>query len=284
MIGLIAIRGEADALLKFITVQITTEHLQARLYRGNLAGRAVVLAEVSPGKVQTAAVTQHLIDTYGAGLVMSCGSAGALAPQLQIGDVILANTLTLHDFGLYAKGGFQHLGFFDHNNPDGRHYQQMLHVNPALLATAQQAVHAIKWPEITPAIHTGCLVSGDQVIADDTKKQWLHHSFNALAVDMESGAMAQIAYLNHVSWLAVRAVSDSADSAIDFGWQGLVTFSGEPETPLTRLKKRFWVMGAAARKPLLVKSALNFRQAIQKAAANAAMATVAIIFGLEQSQ
>ena len=198
MIGLIAIRGEADALLKAITIETTTAHLQARFHRGHLAGKSVVLAIVSPGKVQTAAATQHLIDVYKIELIISCGSAGALAPQLQVGDIVLADTLTLHDFGLYAKGDFQHLGFVDPHHSDGLHYRRMLQVDSALLAAVQQATFNIEWPNPTPKILTGYLVTGDQMVADETKKQWLHHTFNALAVDMESGAMAQIALLQKI--------------------------------------------------------------------------------------
>ncbi len=223
MIGLIAIRGEANALLKSLHIKSTTEHFQARLHRGDLAARPVILAEVSPGKVHTAAVTQHLIDRHDVKLMMSCGSAGALAPQLQVGDIVLADMLTLHDFGLYAKGDFQHLGFIDHDHPDGLHYRRMLEVDPALLAHAQQVTRTLEWPEAAPNILTGCLVSGDQVVADETKKQWLHQTFNALAVDMESGAMAQVAFLNTIPWLAIRAISDSADSTIDFGQREFIT-------------------------------------------------------------
>lgn len=284
MIGLIAIRGEADALLKSIDVETTTQHLQARFHRGHLAKHPVVVAEVSPGKVQTAAATQHLIDVYDVELMVNCGSAGALAPQLQVGDVILADALTLHDFGLYAKGDFQHLGFFDHDHPDGLHYRRMLTADPTLLSTAQQAALNIKWAGSAPKIHTGRLVSGDQVISDDTKKQWLHHTFNALAVDMESGAMAQVAFLNNIPWLAIRAVSDNADSTVDFGQRDLITYTDESGTTLTKLKKSAWLVGAAARNPGMVKSALNFRQAIRQAAANAATVILAIIPRLEQSQ
>jgi nucleoside phosphorylase len=115
------------------------------------------------------------------------------------------------------------------------------------------------------------------VIADDTKKQWLRNTFNALAVDMESGAMAHVASLNNIPWLAIRAVSDCADSTLDFSHQDLITFTDEADTPLTGLKKSARMIGAAAKNPRLVKSALNFRQAIQQAAANAATVTVAVI-------
>ena len=283
MIGLIAIRGEADALLKSLNIKTSTEHLRARFHRGDLAGYPVVLAEVSPGKVHTAAATQHLIDVYDVKLMMSCGSAGALAPQLQAGDIVLADMLTLHDFGLFAKGDFQHLGFIDHDRPDRLHYRRMLEVDPALLVDAQQVTRTIEWPEPAPNILIGGLVSGDQVIADEAKKQWLYHAFNALAVDMESGAMAQVAFLNNVPWLAIRAVSDSADSTVDFGQRDFITYTDESETTFIRLKKSARIVGTAARRPGVVKSALNFRQAIRQAAANAAAVTVAIISHLEQS-
>jgi nucleoside phosphorylase len=160
----------------------------------------------------------------------------------------------------------------------------MLNVDPALLAAAQQTTHNIEWPESAPNILTGCLVSGDQVIADEAKKQWLHTTYDALAVDMESGAMAQIAFLNNIPWLAIRAVSDSADSTVDIGQRDFITYTDESENKLTLLKKSARIIDAAARNPGLVKSARNFRQAIRQAATNAATATTAIISRLGQLQ
>lgn len=281
MIGLITIRGEATALLKSISVEAITERIQTRFYQGRLAGRPVILAAVGPGKVQTAAVTQHLIDQYKVSLMMSCGSAGALAPALQVGDVVLADRVTLHDFGLYVKNGFQHLGFYDHAHPDGLHYHRALPVDATLLAVAQQAATIIAWPETTPKIETGCLVSGAQVIADGVKKQWLRDTFNALAVDMESGAMAQVAFLNDVPWLAVRAVSDSADATIDFGQLDFITYSDEPGSILTRLQKVARLVVMIARNRARVKTALKFRRAMRCATFNAARVTSAIIAQFE---
>jgi adenosylhomocysteine nucleosidase len=277
MIGLIAVRGEANSLLKFITIDTTTEHLQARFYQGQLAGRPVVLAEVSPGKIQTAAATQHLFDAYQARLMISCGSAGALAPQLAIGDIILADKITLHDFGLLAKHGFQHMGFYDHNYADGLHFQRMLPADDLLLATARQSALTCRGLGTAPTIHTGCLVSGDQVIADETKKQWLHQTFNALAVDMESGAMAQVAYLNNIPWLAIRAISDRADSSLDVGQLNFITYSDDPENSFSRLKKAARIAGTVVQNAGQIKQAWRLRQNIKSAAANAAQVTAAVI-------
>ncbi len=277
MIGLIAVRSEAGALLKSINIETTTTHIQARFHRGRLAGRPVILAEVGPGKAQTAAVTQHLIDRYEVELMISCGSAGALVSWLQAGDVILAETIALHDAGLHFKGGFHHLGLYDHAHPDGLHYRRRLAADPALLAAAHQTALNLAWPDRSPQIKIGGLVSGDQVIADDLKKQWLRDTFNALAVEMEAGAMAQIAFLNDVPWLAVRAVSDNADSTLDFGFLNFITYTDEANKVMARLRQTARQATVIAQKPGRLKAALKFRQALQYAAANAARVTAAII-------
>ncbi len=281
MIGLIAVQGEAKALLKFISVEATLEQIQTRFYKGHLAKRPVVLAEVGPGKVQTAAVTQHLIDRYEVSLMISCGSAGALSPQLQIGDVVLAEKVTPHDAGLHLDSGFLYLGIYDNSQPDGLHYYRTLVADPTLLRTAWQAATAITWPKTTPQIKLGGLVSGDQVIAAKTKKDWLRNTFNALAVDMESGAMAQVAFLNNTPWLAIRAVSDGADSAIDFDLLSLVTYSDEPANILVRIAQTRRKVTTMVKRPASLKTALKVRQAIRRATVNAARVTATIITQLE---
>jgi adenosylhomocysteine nucleosidase len=281
MIGLIAVRGEANPLLKLIDIETKTEQSQAQLCQGQLAGRPVILAEVGPGKVPTAAITQHLIDRYNVDLMVSCGSAGALAQGLQVGDVVLAEKITPHDFGLYLSSGFQHLGIYDTAHPGGLHYHRALTADSTLLATARQAALAITWPKTSPTIETGGLVSGDQVIADGAKKKWLRDTFNALAVDMESGAMAQVAFLNDIPWLAVRAISDSADSAIDFGQLNLISYSDEPGHTLARLQRTVSKVTTLAKKPAHLKAALKIRQGLQRASANAARVTAAIIAQIE---
>jgi adenosylhomocysteine nucleosidase len=281
MIGLIAVRNEAKPLLQEMQVETTRHHLHAQFYQGHLAGCSVILAQVAPGKVQAAAATQHLIDRYGVKLMASCGSAGGLSPQVQVGDVILVDRVVLHDFGLHTEAGFQHLGCPDPNYPDGRHYQRALRVDPQLVATIQQTAGFIEWPSLPPNIITGCLASGDQVIAVAAKKQWLYQTFAAVAVDMETGAMAQVAALNQVPWLAVRALSDKADAALDVGQLNFITFSDEPTGTIKELQKTAQNALHMAQKPGQVKALFNLRQAIQQAAANAATATTAIIAQLD---
>ena len=68
-------------------------------------------------------------------------------------------------------------------------------------------------------IFTGRVASGDQFIDSKEKKQWIHDTFDACCTEMEGAAIAQAAYLNHVPYLIIRAISDKADDSahMDYG-------------------------------------------------------------------
>ena len=68
---------------------------------------------------------------------------------------------------------------------------------------------------MNPEIHTyeGRVVSGDQFISDQKKKDWLIETFHGYCTEMEGAAIAQAAYLNGIPFLIIRAISDKADNS-----------------------------------------------------------------------
>ena len=68
---------------------------------------------------------------------------------------------------------------------------------------------------MNPEIHTyeGRVVSGDQFISDQKKKDWLIETFHGYCTEMEGAAIAQAAYLNGIPFLIIRAISDKADDS-----------------------------------------------------------------------
>ena len=52
------------------------------------------------GKTQFGVQTQYLLDQENFDLVLCTGAAGALAPQVQIGDLIVATSTLEHDYNL----------------------------------------------------------------------------------------------------------------------------------------------------------------------------------------
>ena len=275
--GLLAVYGEASALLKLMQIDETLTAAQARFHCGRLAERPVVVAEIGQAKVHAASAAQILIDRFGANLLISCGSAGAIAPQQQVGDVVLASRVVPHDNGWHTSAGFVHLGVYNSAIPDGRHYRRDWPTDPLLLTAAQQAITTVDWPQAQPAVVSGTLVSGDQVIAATHQKEWLYHTFGAEAVEMEAAAIAQVATLNQCRWLAIRAISDSADSTLDIDVTQFITYDETPETFSDKVQQTSRNVGRLATDPRQAQAILRLRQGLKVAAHHAALAAAAVV-------
>ncbi|MGB2128959.1 MAG: 5'-methylthioadenosine/adenosylhomocysteine nucleosidase, partial [Flavicella sp.] len=68
-------------------------------------------------------------------------------------------------------------------------------------------------------VHTGIILSGDQFIASKEKINALKESIpEALCVEMEGAAVAQVCYEYEIPFSVIRIISDSAneDAPIDF--------------------------------------------------------------------
>lgn len=278
-IGLLAVYGETSHVRALITDQVIHHSVQTRFYHGRLFGQPVILAETGQGKVNAAAAAQYMIDRLNILLLICFGSAGAVASHLAIGDVVVANRVVPHDNGWYTQDTFQHLGIYNGAIPDGRHYRRDWPGSASLIRIAQAAANSITWPNSPPQIFTGTLASGDQVVASAEKKQWLLTTFNALAVDMESAAVAQIASLNDVPWLAIRAVSDKADASININISQLITYD---ETPPSKTETARQMMATLLKDPDQLKALHRLRQGIRLAAEHATLVTIAIVRNLQQ--
>ena len=89
--------------------------------------------------------------------------------------------------------------------------------------------------------------------------------------------MAQVALMNDIPWLAVRAISDQADAALDFDLPGLITYSDQPDGLMAKARRKSTVIMKFAKHPNHLKAIKQIRKGVQQAAHNAAQATAAII-------
>ena len=67
-------------------------------------------------------------------------------------------------------------------------------------------------------VHEGIIATGDQFIHDGATRARIHHLFNALAVEMEGGAVAHTCLLNGVKCGVLRSISDQADGHSDMDY------------------------------------------------------------------
>jgi adenosylhomocysteine nucleosidase len=215
-IGLIcAIPQELAHLRTLLADAVAVRTAHTEFVTGTLDGHDVVLAGSGMGKVNSALVATVLADRFGCGAIVFSGVAGGLDPDLAVGDVVIADQVIQHDAGLIEDDRLQtyqpgHVPFINPTEVFG------YRVDDALLALVVDRLADFTLP--TAAIRFGTVLSGDQYLHCEVTRQRLQREFGGLAVEMEGGAVAQVADAFGVPWLVIRALSDLAgrDSRFDF--------------------------------------------------------------------
>jgi 5'-methylthioadenosine/S-adenosylhomocysteine nucleosidase len=164
-----------------------------------LSGREAVLVKCGIGKVFSALISQHLIDTYAPAAMIFTGVAGALNPAYDIGDVVVSRDCLQHDVDGRALG-------FARGNLLYTEWKAF----PADAALKRAALSA--HPD-GHKLWEGRILTGDQFM---TREEINHHHYltgelAGDAVEMEGGAMAQVCAVNGVPYVVVRTISDRAD-------------------------------------------------------------------------
>ncbi len=226
-IGLMcAIPAELEHLRDVLDHRRTTRFAGLDFVHGDLDGQAVVLVGAGIGKVNTALSATLLAARFDARLIVFSGVAGGLDPALAIGDLVISDRTLQHDAGTYQNERIEtyqagHVPFF--NPTDRLGYA----VSPALIDRVRSRLEGFALPPLTtaaggdgrsPSIVFGAILSGDQFINCEVTRVRLHREFGGAAVEMEGGALGQVAEAFRIDWLDVRALSDlaGAESRMDF--------------------------------------------------------------------
>jgi len=178
------------------------------IHHGTLDGRPVVLAESGIGKVNGALAATILFDRFRCRGIIFSGVAGGLDPALSVGDLVIAAEVIQHDYGAVVQGALEVYRAGALPFPQFRG-ELSLKANPALIAAARGALADARF---------GTILTGDSYLGCGQTRERLFSSFAGKAVDMESGAVAQVAEAFGAPWLIIRALSDLAgeDSQLDF--------------------------------------------------------------------
>ncbi len=142
------------------------------------------------GKVNAAAGTAFLIDR-GADIIVNTGLSGGIS-GVQRGDIVLATTLSEHDFDLMCLG-------YKLGEKPGQDY----------IYSASEKLNS-HYRAIYPEIKSGAMVTGDCFVSDTKLRDKLKNEFGAVACDMESAAVAYLCHIANVPFVGVRRISDDA--------------------------------------------------------------------------
>ena len=203
MIGIIgAMEEEVAALKNEMTDAVVTEFASMTFYKGNLCGKDVVVVRSGIGKVNAAICAQILVDKFGVDTLINTGIAGSLDARIDIGDMVISTDAVHHDMD--ATGFGYDLGQIPQMNVFS------FEADEKMRTIAKEVCEAVN-PEIQ--VFEGRIVSGDQFISSGEVKSRIVENFQALCTEMEGAGIAHAAYLNKVSYVIIRAISDKADNS-----------------------------------------------------------------------
>lgn len=209
-------------------------------YLGELAGHDVVLMLSGFSMVNAAMTTQVVLDRYPIRAIVFSGIAGGVNPALHVGDVTVPAQWGNYQESLFARETptgfaparvttpFANFGMMYPQGtsvtvsgapPDSLTRRFWFPVDSLALATAAQVAQRV---QLARCAGTDCLahdprvvvggngVSGPTFVDNAAYREWVWATFQADALDMETAAVAVVAYENRVPFIAFRSLSDLA--------------------------------------------------------------------------
>ena len=210
-------------------------------YLGRLAGHDVVLLLSGYSMVNAAMTTQTLLDQFTIRGIVFSGIAGGVNPELRVGDVTVPAQWGNYQEQLFARekaggwdtgrfpGEFGNFGMMfprkssivvPDGEPDRLERRFWFPADDAALARARRVADKVSLSRCTPegeclghtprVVIGGNGVSGPTFVDNAAYRTWAWETFRADALDMETAAVALVAYVNRTPYIAFRSLSDLA--------------------------------------------------------------------------
>ena len=183
---IVAMQKELDLYIKNLeNYRVITFHHHP-FYVCKYNGMDLIIAVSGIGKVAASLTASNMIYSFSPELIINIGVSGGLDSRLKIGDWVLGLDLRYHDFWCG----------FEADNKD----ETVDHLYHSDIEIAGRQKGCIK----------GLLCSGDQFITDAEELAAIKSQYpQALAVDMESTAIAQTCNAYNTKFLCLRQISDT---------------------------------------------------------------------------
>ena len=214
---IVAMRKELDLLLPLLNDSEESRMAGFEFHRGKMGKHDVMVMQCGIGKVNAAMGTLTLINTFLPDFVINSGVAGGADSTVSVMDIVAGARVAYHDVWC---GPESELG--------------QVQGLPLYFEGAERLLQLLP---VQDNLHKGLICSGDQFIDTMESVKRIKNNFSeALAVDMESGAIAQVCYLCKVPFLALRVISDSPGASHDNTRQYLDFWTDAPRESFTIVK------------------------------------------------
>jgi adenosylhomocysteine nucleosidase len=236
-----AFDAELEKLRGAATITATSTINGRNCYLGRLAGNDVVLLLSGVSMVNAAMTTQALLDRFNVRGIVFSGIAGGVNPSLRVGDVTIPARWGEYQEQVFARetpqgwdpgrfgGSFGNYGMMFPNGvqvtrkegaPDETEQRFWFDAEAAMLRAAGRISGKVRLRRCTAegeclpgeprVVVGGNGVSGPTFVDNAAYRRWVWDTFRADALDMETAAVAHVAYVNRVPFIAFRSLSDLA--------------------------------------------------------------------------
>jgi adenosylhomocysteine nucleosidase len=212
---------------------------------GTIGGARIMTARLGVGKVNAAVATTLLLDHFLPAAVIFSGTAGAVDPDLNPGDVVVGTAVGHHDFGTVTASAFVRGPTRD--PASGQLDPVFFPAGPELLAAARRAAVTLKLsplpdaePGVVARISEGVIVTGDSFISSSERRDELRGELKASVVEMEGAAVAQVCARFGVPLVVIRSVTDRAQAQAMPSYQRFVDLASRNAADLAVATVREW--------------------------------------------
>lgn len=222
---LVPMPEEIELILQRMEVDQVYRAGKRTFYLGSIHNTPCVVSLSRIGKVASGVTAAVMIERFHVDRIIVTGVAGGIAPELNIGDIVVASSCIQHDMDcrpLFPQFEAPLLG-------KSRFECDLKLIESAFEACSHFITHELyqhtSKPHLqalgidTPTVHQGTLVSGDQFIGTQAQLHKIKDEVpDAYFVEMEGAAVAQVCYEYNVPFVVVRSISDKADAIahVDF--------------------------------------------------------------------
>ena len=229
-----ALLDEQRGLLAQLSNPRRVQRAGRTFWCGQWCGHEVVLVLTKVGKVAAATTTTALIEAFGVDRVVFTGVAGGVGAGVKVGDVVVADAFIQHDMDsspLFARYEIPLYGCAT-MVCDVALTAALLEASRAGLAGVGSHFHHEELLG-APDVHNGLIASGDKFLSSVQEVALVLHGLRtagheALAVEMEGAAVAQVCRDYGVPFAAVRTISDRADDSAHMDFSAFVNQVASP--------------------------------------------------------
>ncbi len=184
-----------------------------KYYKAKYKDVEVVVAYSKIGKVFSTLTASTMLQMFACDVLLFTGVAGAVNPELKIGDLVVASKLAQHDLDITIFG-------HPHGYVPGG--SVFVEADKDLIGLSKVVAK-----EMGVDVKEGIIATGDQFIASEERKEFIAKTFGADALEMEGASVAVVCDALGVPFFILRSISDSADMDAGFNFEEFVESSAK---------------------------------------------------------